>query len=57
MSEERKNELFYAMLDYLCTIDTEKCIDILKDIGMTKDEAIELEFFNNVFDQLPKSYE
>ena len=52
MSDERKIELFYELLNYLCDCDTEKCVEVLQSTTMTKQEAIELEFFDSVTDQL-----
>ena len=45
------------MIDYLCGCDSDRCIEILSTIGITKSEAEELEFFDFITDQLPNSYE
>ena len=57
MSDERKIELFNEMIDYIQSIDTERCVECLKELGITRSEAIDLEFFDFVTDQIPESYE
>ena len=52
MSEERKLEIFYELVDYLCGLDSEKCVEILREVGVTKSEAEELEFFDYITEQL-----
>ena len=58
VSDERKNDLFIGMLDYLCDkVSPETCVEVLKDIEMTKSEAEYFEFFDHITDNLPEVYD
>lgn len=57
MTDERIKELFFNVMDHYCNVDTEKCIDFLKEIGITKQEAKELEFYDFVCESLPETYD
>ena len=57
MTDERIKELFFNVMDYYCNVDTEKCVDFLKEIGVTAQEAKELEFFDFVCELLPEIYD
>lgn len=57
MTDERIKELFFDIMDYYCNVDTEKCIDFLKEIGVTRQEAKELEFYDFVYESLPETYD
>ena len=57
MTKERKEEIFDELINYLCGLDTEKCVDVLQECGVTRSEAIELEFFDFITDELPEDYE
>ena len=53
MNAERVEYLFEAMINHIqdnCT--KEQCVEILRAIGMTKQEAKDLEFFDFITDQL-----
>jgi len=52
MKTKRKLELFDEMIDYLCGLDTERCIYLLETFGITKSEAEELGFFDFITEQL-----
>ncbi len=52
MNKERIEELFYELMNYLCDVDEHECVNILKKIGVTKEEAIELEFFDSITEKL-----
>lgn len=57
MDEYRKLEIFNDFIEYLCSIEQEKCVEILKELKVTKSEADGLEFFDTIVDQLPNRYE
>ncbi len=52
MEDKRKLELFENLIDYIAGAGEVQCIDTLKGIGMTKEEAKELEFFSNIYEAL-----
>lgn len=56
MTQERKNEIFDAMVDYLAMVDADKCTDLLQEFGITRSEAAELRFFDFITDNLPIEY-
>ena len=56
MTQERINEVFDAMIDYLAMADNDRCIELLQDFGITRSEAVELRFFDFITDNLPIEY-
>lgn len=52
MNGERIEEIFYELMDYLCGVDEKTCVNVLKKVGVTKEEAIKLEFFDSITEQL-----
>ena len=52
MTDGRKLELFEEMIDYLCSCDSERCIEILNSLSITKQEANDLEFFDFIVDNI-----
>lgn len=56
MTEERKRDLFNEMINYLCGVTPDKCIEILKKLRVTRSEAEDLEFFDFITSELPEAY-
>lgn len=54
MTDERKLEIFEALIDYLGNASEDECVGILKSLGVSQEEAKELEFFDFITDRLEK---
>jgi len=54
---ERLVELFDEMISYLGMCDTERCVEILNSIGMTRSEARRLRFYEGIVEQIEEDYE
>ena len=39
LSEQRKIEILYRLLDWLCNLSPETCISVLQNAGVTRSEA------------------